>query len=544
MRITGGYEIDTRLSKPAFQLSGVLVNVEMSNQSIFLSAINIINLWVKKKLVLIPSAERSLGNFLSDVSEEYAGVVLSVLYDEQARKWAMKFVQPDSNVPARIWTTQAAFYEETGSIHADIVVMCTSPKSCASPVPLSTPGFIEPLDSIIGLFVPDKLLFEGQTITDQQGVDDLFKIVSDYSRKQPVIVFTQNKDGSDNAIDFHAFSKRCASVAKVFCLTSTATWIWSQKVGKLWSVFDGAIRTYYPEVDFEMGDMYQHPLVLKDRILTWLAEDNGKSRFEDWLCWTVRSKALEYQMSGKLVTYSDIQHMVYAERRKRLKNTTNDKDEMIELYENEVNSLSEAIVELKNRISEVEDARMQLELSNEERDKSNYALTIQNDELIRLLKERGNDIRADITFPQTYDGFAGWCDSHLAGKVFISGKAKGTIKKAVYRDVNLVYRAVYMLGHEYREMRLGLCERDIYIDKCQSLGIKDEGKPISEHRRGEEGDTYFFMYDGRTVAMEGHLRKGTAHDPKETLAIYFAWDEQSKRVLIGSLPAHLDTRVS
>jgi hypothetical protein len=42
--------------------------------------------------------------------------------------------------------------------------------------------------------------------------------------------------------------------------------------------------------------------------------------------------------------------------------------------------------------------------------------------------------------------------------------------------------------------------------------------------------------------LEFHLKKGSDRDERFSLRIYFFWDGDSKRVVVGSLPGHLDTR--
>ncbi len=42
--------------------------------------------------------------------------------------------------------------------------------------------------------------------------------------------------------------------------------------------------------------------------------------------------------------------------------------------------------------------------------------------------------------------------------------------------------------------------------------------------------------------LEHHLCKGSDRDERFCLRIYFFWDEKLKRVVIGWLPGHLDTR--
>lgn len=56
------------------------------------------------------------------------------------------------------------------------------------------------------------------------------------------------------------------------------------------------------------------------------------------------------------------------------------------------------------------------------------------------------------------------------------------------------------------------------------------------------GDPYFIRLGGRRF-LDTHLGKGSARDPtvRPTLRIYFCWDEDKRRVVIGHMPSHLPT---
>lgn len=46
------------------------------------------------------------------------------------------------------------------------------------------------------------------------------------------------------------------------------------------------------------------------------------------------------------------------------------------------------------------------------------------------------------------------------------------------------------------------------------------------------------------MKLDRHLRKGTGRNPRECMRIYFFWSDEDSQVVIGFLPAHLDTRNS
>ena len=105
-----------------------------------------------------------------------------------------------------------------------------------------------------------------------------------------------------------------------------------------------------------------------------------------------------------------------------------------------------------------------------------------------------------------------------------------------------------LLGNEYRNMRLGHEGAKVkYDSKLEELGLRLDGS-ISKERAGEHGDTYFVKWpfdSSQNRFIDLHVRsKSNTRDPKRCLAIYFFWDDESRQVIVCSLPGHLTNRLS
>lgn len=543
-KIVGGYELDMRITQKAFQMSAIFDHENMTSEAVFFSAIEIIGEWLKAKLRQSPTVLEKLENLTQDIQIEYEGIIVNTICDLEAKQWGLKYYQPDSSVPARIWTTQVSIYEKDRVIRCDVLNQCTSPRSCDIAVPLTTPGFIEPLNRFIGLVGVERISNAPMVVDDGKKIETLFNLVSNPRRRLPVLVISESRNNT-YYVDAKALANSSFGSAIVVELSAGAAEMWTARIGRLWSVFDGGVRTYYPDVDFELGDMYRHPLMIRERIQSWFAQEGGRQDLESWLSNNVRSKAMELVTSyGTQYLFNEMQQQISQTRRAKIRHSQNYKDELLDAYEKDNVEQQRIIREKDAEIKSLEYANYELGVGIEERNKVNRNLRTRNDELLGRLKAKGQDENEIVLFPETLDGFEEWCDKYLAGRIVLSSKAKRGIKQSTYNDVQLIYRAVYMLGHEYLDMRLAIADQQAYEDKCTELGVESKGKPISEARLGETDGTYFFDYDGQKVFMDHHLCKGNSHDPVYTLRIYFAWDEDSGRVLIGSLPEHLDTRIS
>jgi hypothetical protein len=157
----------------------------------------------------------------------------------------------------------------------------------------------------------------------------------------------------------------------------------------------------------------------------------------------------------------------------------------------------------------------------------------------------------EIPLPSELDGLEEWVSERHGGKVLLHPRAVNAAKKSKYADNHLIYRAIDLLAVEYWEMKTTPSEgskeyRQRLDARLQELGL-ELAASISLSRAGEEGDDYFVKYPVGTESnrmLDTHLKKGSDRDERFCLRIYFFWDEDSRKVVIGWLPSHLETRAT
>lgn len=124
-------------------------------------------------------------------------------------------------------------------------------------------------------------------------------------------------------------------------------------------------------------------------------------------------------------------------------------------------------------------------------------------------------------------------------RVIVLKRALSAAKKSVYEDVPLVYQALDILATSYRDVKLGIADRMAFKNACLKAGL-DFGGSITEGVT----DDYYFNWQMRRRLMDQHIGRGTTRDPRFTMRIYFTWDEELSKVIVGWLPGHLPTRAS
>ena len=142
-----------------------------------------------------------------------------------------------------------------------------------------------------------------------------------------------------------------------------------------------------------------------------------------------------------------------------------------------------------------------------------------------------------------YADLPDWTERHFQGRVVLSGRALRSLKSTRFEDVALVGKAVALLGTTYHRMKTegGTELREAFGDELRELKLQ-ETPSISPDRQGKARDGFEIEWEGKRLTLDRHLKNNSGtRDPRRCLRIYFAWDEDTAKVVIGHLPGHMRT---
>lgn len=125
-----------------------------------------------------------------------------------------------------------------------------------------------------------------------------------------------------------------------------------------------------------------------------------------------------------------------------------------------------------------------------------------------------------------------------AERIVIMPRAIAAARRSPYEDRELVYQCLEMLATEYPAVKRGELPRNAFMERALALGL-EVGGSVDPSRAGQYGDEYFVRFGRQKLFLDQHLRKGSARDPRFALRIYYTWDEEIERVIVGWLPSHL-----
>jgi hypothetical protein len=334
-------------------------------------------------------------------------------------------------------------------------------------------------------------------------------------------------------------------IAHVVILPSPLSFELTDQVGKEHSVFSGAVRSYFPGFVVEDRMPRKHPLALPARIGDWAG--GGAKAFEDLL---VR-RAYEHStrrpdLEDRLPSFTRVRKIALGRRQVDLERGGDQQAIIINLQaqNQELNREAEtwealATEEINQRThiqGEVDQLRAQNEWMRTELDRLRF----------ELQKLTGSRADAPVPFPTDLGKLAEWAHQAVPGRVTLLPRAIKAAKQGLYREARHVFNALLLLANEYRDMKIhGGPERKSSFERAlQESGLRCE-PTFSGSRYGEFGDTYFVDWAGQRKLLDMHLKNGgNTRDPTRCLRIYFFWDDDEQQAIVGSLPAHLETRLT
>jgi hypothetical protein len=522
-RLRGSYSVVRPVSQVVLQLRG------RPGADAFEIARNVVIGWVRNRAgrPLPPEAMKGESFELEEVGSQRTAAAAI----EHPRYWAARLDDSDREVARRDWVTEVGIAE-----HANKDVLFGARLHCVTigedrPFDPSIPGFVRTvIERMPNVRVEGRtILLDPWIVQTEDDVETLVACLMNRSRRLDLIVCALPEGSEDPAtatVRADQIHTRTLGSAHVAVITGPASFFLSDRVGKEFSVFRGAVRTYRPGFDTSLDEPFRHPLALPNRIIEW--PDGGRETYERFLIGQTLVRAAAGRDADKqLPPFTEVRRVSAQLKLDSARNAGSSDADLLRLAEQENEGLRDAL----------------------EKDRATYQGLVDQYEQERDLAveevQQAQAANTQIPIPSSLDDFESWCRDHLSGAVEVHNRAMQAVKKSRYEDIGLIYKALLLLRDGYVPMKRegGMGKKELFERQCGELGLSED-PTFSGDRWGEEGDTYKVRYAGRPRLLDRHLKKGTGRDERYCFRLYFFWDEDSEQVVVGWLPSHLDTRIT
>ncbi len=481
---------------------------------------------------------------LSDIgAQRTAAVALN-----DPRYWAARLDDADKSVARRTWVTEIGVCADTnGDVLFGTRLICAT-RGEEQPFERTIPGFVKEILKAGPAELDGQLLrAEATVIKTEEHVHDLVDLLERPDRSTDVILFSLPEGSSDVcevAAPVQDVYRQIQGAAHVFILTSEASFLLTDRVGKELSVFRQAVRTYKPGFKSWVDDPWRHPLALPQRI-TALNEEEPQAFVRMLVNQTLADTVRIPDRERRLPSFNTVRQLAAAEERKLLKQFGGSDAELVKLYEQDNERLNKELAEQKEQYDGL------LAIADRERESASQdanSLRVQAfmlRERIRSLEKQLETLynRPPTPIPETLDDFESWCREHLVGTVEIMNRAYQGARKSVYQEPSLIYKALLVLRDHYVPMRResGSLRMKAYEDALAALQLEESA--TGEGSRSDS-DQYTVQYGGRRKSLDRHLKKGVTHDPRYCFRLYFFWDDEAQVAVVGWMPSHLDNSMT
>ena len=369
-------------------------------------------------------ARRGESFLLEDIGAQRAEAIVT----DVPRLWAARLDNPDRSTPQRVWTTEVAIAEHEEGVSLFGMRLLCSEVGAEVGFPRSIPGFVRKVVSNGQAVLAGLPLNLDPWVVGPDEVENLVDILSDPRRHVDTVVFSL-PDGSSKPeqaiVSPQLVAVRAIGTVQVVVLTGDASFELSDRVGREFSVFRQAVRTYRPGFNPDKDDPYVHPLALPQVVTEW--KDRHNITFESFLV----QQALRRSVSGadldqRVPPFKFIrQHANFVRREKERRDASTDK-ELLDLA-------MEEIEELKIRIQrDSDESQNLLEMAESEKSEAEQeanqlrALVSHLRGRVAYLQSNASQAAGDADgpdIPDSLDALKDWAEKVLAGDVVLHNRA-------------------------------------------------------------------------------------------------------------------------
>ena len=283
-----------------------------------------------------------------------------------------------------------------------------------------------------------------------------------------------------------------------------------------------------------------HPFATAQRIADW--GDNTAPTFLDFLVeQALRITRPRDVLEREQPSFQHVKRLAASQARQAASAAGQDYSELLQLAEDEVQAVKQEAESSLELALNADDERQQALSELRQINASYMALQARFDSLLSQ-----NPVETYAEIPKSLEEIEGWAQAHLSGQVELHQKAIKAARKSDFQDVKLVYNALLMMRDLYVPMRRtgGTERKKAFEQKLRELGLENTPCFTQQNKARSFGGAYFVRYQDSGRELDWHLKGSNSRDKRTGFRLYYFWDAETRRVVVGHLPGHLKTDIT
>ena len=500
--------------------------------------------WLEAKVGgALPNDAKALSSFDTRDSKGLYPCHAVRLDDHTGSIWAARIDEPGSKPSAgETWSTEMFVEKPVGGlVRFGAQLMVRRPANSPDLRP-SRPNVVPKLLATLSGEADGEAIGDSPVaLMSHDDADTLANLIYRPGRRLPIIAVSTDEWGGAQ-LNLEALGRRLSGAAHLYSLHPETSWELTRLVDKRMSTFNGGVRIYMPGIVEDDEDPYQHPLwlpppsgentyligQLAERIFPLGFHDNeGKTRF--WHIGQLR----------KAASATVAMETVGSETEKLEAQVAALQDEVAELKEQlEVAAGLERIASSAEKAAQQDVQRMQDEIGRLKAE--NYRLR-SSAQHATVVEEKPAEREL-----ASYDDLEDWADEVLGPHIFIHNKAIRECRKNGHPDMlERIANTLLAIRDHWIPFKLegGLERKEAATSALAALGVEDEGC-FTRREKASEKPEYSVREGTITWVLYDHFKYGNSRQNSEQFRMYYAWDEEGRRLIIGKMPSHLPNDMS
>jgi hypothetical protein len=457
--------------------------------------------------------------------------------------WAARLDWPDPQFP-RTWVSEFFVQHRVGHLaRFGAQLTCVIRGECPQ-FDITRPNVVSQVLQELSAESDGRALTEEVDRTERHEVSELVEFLYEPSRRLPMLVISETELGAPKVIP-GPLARKIAGAAHIVHLSTEASWELTRAIGKRMSVFNGAVRLYLPGLTEEDEDPYQHPL--------WLLPDGPRPIFNKGMAARVLPAAFlapgsqsdfpRYAYVRDILIKRSITKKPFADPLEQLR----DENELLRLEIGVIQEdrdtwrslAQEEQLKLTTENAEVE--RLKAEITKLEGKNKFLVFHLSNRAVEPTTVEKKHDARLE-----SFDALESWAEEVLGDQVYIHEAALKDCKKNGHVNMlDKIEKALLVIRDYVIYSRLdgGHESRTFATNKLAELGMEDV--PCFVNRdEAKRTAGYSVKYEGETRVLYDHIKFGNVPGNAKQVRIYYFWDNDRKRFVIGKMPSHLKNNLT